>query len=163
VRYLLDANVLIALTVQEHEHHERASIWASAVDSFATCPIVEGALVRFLVRLGESAITAVEVIQRIRDLPAGEFWPDSISYADIDLGHVVGHRQVTDAYLVSLAGSHAATLATLDEGLASLLPDHTFLLPRISRASPSRLASLGGSDPQASSAPRGEARPDRGR
>ncbi len=139
MRYLLDANVLIALTVQEHEHHERASIWASTVDSFATCPIVEGALVRFLVRLGESAITAVEVIQRIRNLPAGEFWPDSISYADIDLGHVVGHRQVTDAYLVNLAGSHAATLATLDEGLASLLLDHTFLLPESRRRQPLKM------------------------
>ncbi|HMI34805.1 MAG TPA: TA system VapC family ribonuclease toxin [Propionibacteriaceae bacterium] len=139
MRYLLDANVLIALTVQEHEHHERASIWASTVDSFATCPVVEGALVRFLVRLGESAITAVEVIQRIRNLPAGEFWPDSISYADIDLGHVVGHRQVTDAYLVNLAGSHAATLATLDEGLASLLPDHTFLLPESRRRQPLKM------------------------
>jgi toxin-antitoxin system PIN domain toxin len=134
VRYLLDANVLIALTVQEHEHHERASIWASTLDSFATCPIVEGALVRFLVRLGESAITAVEVIHRIRKLPASEFWPDSISYADIDLGHVVGHRQVTDAYLVGLARSHAAALATLDEGLANLLPDHTFLLPESRRS-----------------------------
>jgi toxin-antitoxin system PIN domain toxin len=139
VRYLLDVNVLIALTVQEHEHHDRASIWASTVDSFATCPVVEGALVRFLVRLGESAITAVEVIQRIRNLPAGEFWPDSISYADIDLGHVVGHRQVTDAYLVNLAGSHAATLATLDEGLASLLPDHTFLLPESRRHQPLKM------------------------
>ena len=133
MRYLLDANVLIALTVQEHEHHKRATVWASTVDSFATCPIVEGALVRFLVRLGESAITAAEVIQRIRNLPACEFWPDSISYADIDLGHVVGHRQVSDAYLVSLARSQAAALATLDEGLASLLPDHTFLLPESRR------------------------------
>ena len=133
MRYLLDANVLIALTVQEHEHHKRATIWASTVDSFATCPIVEGAMVRFLVRLGESAITAAEVIQRIRNLPACEFWPDSISYADIDLGHVVGHRQVSDAYLVSLARRQAAALATLDEGLASLLPDHTFLLPESRR------------------------------
>ena len=52
---LLDANVLIALTVQEHEHHERSAVWAATVDRFAVCPIVEGALVRFLVRLGESA------------------------------------------------------------------------------------------------------------
>jgi uncharacterized protein len=154
VSYLLDANVLIALTVQEHEHHQRASIWASTVDRFATCPIVEGALVRFLVRLGESAITSAEVIQRIRDLPACEFWPGSISYADIDLEHVVGHRQVTDAYLVSLARSRAAVLATLDEALVGLFPDHTLLLPGISQANLARLAGLGGNDPQASSAPR---------
>lgn len=152
--YLLDANVLIALTVQEHEHHERATIWASTVDHYATCPIVEGALVRFLVRLGESAIAAAEVIQRIRDLPTCDFWPDSISYAGIDLEQVVGHRQVTDAYLVGLARSRAAALATLDEALVSLFPDHTFLVPGISHANLGRLAGLGGSDPQASSAPR---------
>jgi uncharacterized protein len=129
VTYLLDANVLIALTIQEHEHHERATTWASTLDRFAICPIVEGALVRFLVRLGESPITAATVIQRVRSLPSYEFWPDSVSYADVDLRHVVGHREVTDAYLVSLAGNHAAALATLDEGLADSLPDHVFLLP----------------------------------
>jgi uncharacterized protein len=130
VTFLLDSNVLIALTVREHEHHERATIWASTVNRFAICPIVEGALVRFLVRLGESPITAAVVIQRIADLPSCEFWPDSVSYGDVELAHVVGHRQVTDAYLVSLARAHDAGLATFDEGLASSLPQHTLLLPR---------------------------------
>ena len=46
-----------------------------------------------------------------------------------DLDHVVGHRQVADAYLVSLARTHSATLATLDAGLASSVPRHTVLLP----------------------------------
>jgi toxin-antitoxin system PIN domain toxin len=151
VRYLLDANVLIALTVQEHEHHERAAIWASTVESFAICPIVEGALIRFLLRLGESAMMAAEVIQRIRNLPACEFWPDRISYADVDLGHVVGHRQVTDAYLTSLARGQGSALATLDEGLASSFPKHTLLLPRVTGESSGRLGAPGGSDPQASS------------
>ena len=127
--YLLDANVLIGLTVEEHEHHERAITWVANVDRFAVCPIVEGALVRFLLRLGESSSTAADVVRRIRAMPSCEFWTDSISYADVDLGHVVGHRQVTDAYLVSLARTHSAALATLDSGLASSAPDHTVLLP----------------------------------
>ena len=127
--YLLDANVLIALTVEEHEHHERSITWAVNVERFAVCPIVEGALVRFLVRLGESAATAAHVVHRIRELPSCEFWTDSISYADVDLDQVVGHRQVTDAYLVSLARTHSAALATLDAGLASSVPHHTVLLP----------------------------------
>lgn len=130
--YLLDANVLIALTVDEHEHHMRSTAWAAAVDRFAICPIVEGALVRFLLRLGESAATAAEVVQRIHALPSCEFWADSMSYADVDLGHVVGHRQVTDAYLVSLARANASALATLDEGLAKSIPGHTVLLPEFS-------------------------------
>ena len=127
--YLLDANVLIALTVQEHEHHERSADWASSVDRFAVCPIVEGALVRFLLRLGESPSTAVDVVRRIRGLPSCTFWADSISYADVDPGDVIGHRQVADAYLVSLARAHADVLATLDEALAASHPDHTLLLP----------------------------------
>ena len=57
--YLLDANVLIALTVAEHEHHDRASTWAATINGFAVCPIVEGALVRFLVRTGEGVDPAV--------------------------------------------------------------------------------------------------------
>ena len=128
--YLLDANVLIALTVQEHEHHERSTTWASSADNFAVCPIVEGALVRFLLRLGESSATAGDLVRRIRGLSSCTFWADSISYADVDLGHVLGHRQVTDAYLVSLARAHAVVLATLDEALAASLPDQTLLLPQ---------------------------------
>ena len=131
---LLDANVLIALTIEEHEHHERATTWASNLINFSICPIVEGGLIRFLVRSGESPIAAVDLIQRIRDLPSCEFWPDSISYTAIDLGHVTGHRQVTDAYLVGLARDHGGVLATLDEGLATSLPAYTLLVPQMPRA-----------------------------
>jgi toxin-antitoxin system PIN domain toxin len=128
--YLLDANVLIALTVADHEHHERASTWVATIDRFALCPIVEGALVRFLVRLGESAETARQVLRAVHSVPGFEFWPDAVSYIDAELGQVRGHRQVTDAYLVSLAASHsAAAVATLDVGLAQLLPRQTQLLP----------------------------------
>lgn len=127
--FLLDANVLIALTVEEHEHHERCSRWVAAVARVAVCPVVEGALVRFLLRLGESAATAAEVVRRVHGLPAVEFWADSLSYADVDLGRVVGHRQVTDAYLVGVARQHGAALATLDEALARTDPEHTVLLP----------------------------------
>lgn len=127
--HLLDANVLIALTVEEHEHHERATTRAAGAAGLAVCPIVEGALVRFLLRLGESAATATEVVRRIHRRPSCEFWPASISYADVAMDHVHGHRQVMDAYLVGLARANAAALATLDEGLAATLPQHTVLLP----------------------------------
>jgi len=49
---LLDADVLIALTVAEHEHHDRSIDWMAGVDIFAVFPIVEGALIRFLLRMG---------------------------------------------------------------------------------------------------------------
>jgi uncharacterized protein len=128
--YLLDANVLIALTVAEHEHHERASAWASRIDAFALCPVVEGALVRFLIRVGESARVAKDVLRAVHALPGCEFWPDTLSYVATDLDHLRGHRQVTDAYLASLAATRAdSILATLDEGLARSLPDRILLIP----------------------------------
>jgi toxin-antitoxin system PIN domain toxin len=129
VTFLLDANVLIALTVSEHEHHDRATVWASTVDRFAICPIVEGSLIRFLIRLGEPAAAASEVVKGIHHHASCEFWPDSISYREVELGHVLGHRQVTDAYLVRLARAHAAALATLDEKLARSSQADTLLLP----------------------------------
>ena len=128
--YLLDANVLIALTVAEHEHHARASNWMAGIDRFALCPVVEGALVRFLVRIGERASVAATLLRHVHALRGCEFWPDGLSYADADLHHVRGPRQVTDAYLVSLAAVRAeAKLATLDEALARQLPETTLLLP----------------------------------
>lgn len=130
MRYLLDANVLIPLVVEEHEHHERATLWAAAVDGFALCPVVEGALVRYLVRTGEGAAAALHVLRAVHALPACTFWTDSLSYVAADLSGVRGHRQVTDAYLIGLvAAHHDARLATMDRALARAHPGLVLLLP----------------------------------
>lgn len=127
--FLLDANVLIAVTVTEHQHHDRSSDWIADVDSFAVCPIVEGALVRFLLRMGESTDTAKAVLSGVRAHPRCEFWPDSLSYIDAELTTVHGYRHVTDSYLVSLARGRGGLLATLDKPLTHRHPDHSLLVP----------------------------------
>ena len=127
--FLLDANVLIALTVAEHEHHDRASTWLAGVDRFALCPVVEGALLRFLLRMGESSETAVRILQGVHSNPRASFWPDSVSYLDIDCSDIRGHQQVTDVYLAGLAASHRGWLATFDRALGQHRPDDTHLIP----------------------------------
>ncbi len=127
---LLDANVLIALVVTEHVHHDAAVEWLSASGTgFATCPITQGSLVRFLVRMGQSAAAARGVVSAVEGANHHEFWPDSVSFADVEVGGVVGHRQVTDAYLAQLARMRKGQLATLDSGLAHLHSDVAVLIP----------------------------------
>lgn len=126
---LLDANAVIALVIAEHEHHGRVTAWITEADRIALCPITEGAMVRYLIRVGETAATASQLLTTLRQSPRVEFWPDSISYTDVALEHVTGHRQVTDAYLASLAASHQARLATLDEALAAELGRAVDLIP----------------------------------
>ncbi|MBX7160492.1 MAG: PIN domain-containing protein [Acidimicrobiia bacterium] len=127
--YLADANVLVALTVVEHVHHSAAARWFEETEPrLATCPITEGALLRFLMREGQAALAAMAVLDGIRAQSWHEFWPDDIPFEGHHLGGVIGHRQVTDAYLVALAGHHGGRVATLDRGLAALYPDTVHLL-----------------------------------
>jgi uncharacterized protein len=128
---LLDANVLIALLVTEHVHHEAADAWFIADERrFATCPITEGSLVRLFIREGQSAETTKAVLSKMASHPRHEFWPDDLSYREVSMTGVVGHRQVTDAYLAQLARRHDGRLATFDQGLAKLHPDVVDLVPR---------------------------------
>ncbi|SEB36526.1 hypothetical protein SAMN04489806_0176 [Paramicrobacterium humi] len=127
--YLLDANVLIALTVAEHEHHARASAWAEGVERFALCPVVEGAFLRYFVRIGESVDSGLRILGAVRRLERCEYVADAISYLDADLSHVRGYRQLTDAYLASLAAASGARLATFDQALARDLPKTVTFIP----------------------------------
>jgi len=128
---LADANVLIALMIAEHVHHEPAQLWFAKRDAdqpMAICPITQGALVRAYVRegLGTTAARA-DLISLVRD-PRVRFWPDDLCYSDADLTSVRGHRQVTDAYLASLAAHYHGYVATFDKGLAATHPDLAVLI-----------------------------------
>jgi len=58
-----------------------------------------------------------------RTSPRHEFWPDDVPYTDVPVQGIVGHRQVTDAYLAQLARSRGARLATFDDAMAKLHHD----------------------------------------
>lgn len=127
---LLDANVLVALVIADHVHHEAAEAWlAGTSDPFATCPITQGSLMRLLVREGQPAQAAQAVLAALAANSRHEFWPDDLPYQHARMAGVIGHRQVTDAYLAQLARDRGGRLATFDQGLAKLHSDVADLVP----------------------------------
>lgn len=129
--HLVDANVLIALLVPDHQHHSAAESWMDGLedaDLIASDPAVEGALTRYAVRIGHSAAQVQRTLRRVHEIARWRFWPDDLPYADSDLSTVRGHRQVTDSYLASLARHHGGRLVTFDRALAARFPDVVELL-----------------------------------
>lgn len=128
---LFDANVLVALSLADHVHHDPAHAWLTSrgATRFATCPLTQGALLRIAMQFGASTEEARSLVTGIGAAAGHEFWPDDVSYVDVSLAGVIGHRQVTDAYLAQLARSRSGRLVTLDAGLATLHSDVTDLVP----------------------------------
>ncbi|MFT4257415.1 MAG: PIN domain-containing protein [Pseudoxanthomonas sp.] len=128
---LLDGNVLVALSDEKHVHHAIARRWFLSLDlPFATCPITQGTLLRLMLVTGAvgKMTEAISVLRELVGHPRHRFWPDSLDYLQTDMKGVLGHKQVTDAYLASLARKHGGKLATFDQGLAALHPDVVELL-----------------------------------
>jgi len=130
---LLDVNLLIALAWPNHVHHALAHRWFTALKKrpWATCPLTQLGFVRISSnpKILADAVTprdASDVLKRILAMPHHVFWPDDRSVPGLSafqsLG-LVGHRQVTDAYLLELARAHRGRLATLDQGLDTLILD----------------------------------------
>lgn len=123
--------MLVALADAQHVHHAPAKRWfLSQPSPFATCPITQGTLLRMLMRTEAvaSIAQASRVLAGFNAHPRHRFWPDDIAYADVRWTGVLGHRQVTDAYLAELARHHHGRLATFDKGLAALHADVAVLI-----------------------------------
>lgn len=130
---LLDVNLLIALTWPTHVHHAAARRWFErrAGAGWASCPITQTGFVRIssnpkIIPDAVHPREAVSMLKRLTALPGHEFWPDESVVSDTgpfaSLA-LVGHRQVTDAYLLSLAKYRGGKLATLDRGVEELIGD----------------------------------------
>jgi hypothetical protein len=125
---LLDVNVLVALFDPTHVHHEAAHDWfgPARARGWATCPITELGLIRVLSNPVYSGrrTTALDARQRLAQFAATGghvFWPDTVSLRDddiFDLGSTMGHRQLTDTYLLATAVANGGALATFDRGIA---------------------------------------------
>jgi predicted nucleic acid-binding protein len=124
--WLLDGNLLTALVISSHEHHDRAMAWFYAQPRrFATCTVTEGTLLRLHMMFAPdtSASAAWTTLGHLRQMQNHEFWQDGFSYLEVSHQELTGHRQVTDAWPAELARKHSARLAPLDRRLAAVHPD----------------------------------------
>jgi toxin-antitoxin system PIN domain toxin len=130
MRYLLDVNVLIALIDPVHVQHDAAHDWFAREGrhAWATCPLTENGLLRIVGHPryanspGTPAVVA-EILRGLRALPGHCFWPDDISLMDtgrVDASRLLHHGQVTDSYLLALAGAHQGQLASFDRRLVTV-------------------------------------------
>lgn len=127
MRALLDVNVLIALLDAEHVHHAAARRWLTKNIAFgwATCPITQNGCLRVMAHPAyPNQVAASAVAQRLRDAAATDhhrFWPDNFSLltpGSIDWDRAIGHKQITDLYLLALAATHGGRLVTFDTRVA---------------------------------------------
>ena len=124
---LLDVNVLVALFDPDHVHHELAHDWFAehGRSSWATCPITENGFVRVFASPAYGAAVAriADLVERLSRFCASGghvFWEDSASLLDaglLDWSAAVGHRQVTDIYLLALARARGGRLVTFDRSI----------------------------------------------
>ena len=130
--WLLDGNVLVALVIDSHVHHDRAHRWFDTLkqDRFATCTLTQGTLLRVHMRsaVDRSAAAAWRALQGVADHPKHDGWDDSLDFLEVPHRHLQGGAQVTDAWLAELARRRRGRLATLDSALAALHADVAVLL-----------------------------------
>jgi toxin-antitoxin system PIN domain toxin len=121
--YLLDVNLLLALSDPMHIHHESAHRWfaENGRQSWATSPITENGFIRIAShpsypnRPGD--VTAVlDIFRQLCEAPGHQFWSEDISILQIlESDAIITHAQITDVYLLGLAVRKRGKLATLDQ------------------------------------------------
>ena len=126
---LLDVNVLLGIAWPNHQFHAAAVAALSSQSRWATCALTQLGFIRLssnsaAVATAKSPGAAAGLLARLvadslhvylasLPAPASEGWRDA-------LDAVLGHQQVTDAYLLRLAAAHDAVLVTFDRRLESL-------------------------------------------
>ena len=135
--WLLDGNLLVALAIDSHVHHERARRWFDAMsEPFATCAVTEGTLLRLHMRFAvdKSVAAAWAELDAIHAMASHEFWDEGFGYREVKHDALTGPAQVTDTWLAELARRRGGKLATVDGGLVTLHPDVAVLVPELPTA-----------------------------
>lgn len=131
--FLLDVNVLIAMSWPAHVAHEKVQQWFGrhARAAWATCPFTQSAFVRIISNpaFSPNALTTADAFQLLESNlkhSGHKFWPDDIGVLEATRNfqsQIAGHQQVTDTYLMGLALHRKGKLATLDSRMLGLLAE----------------------------------------
>lgn len=129
--HLLDVNALIALSWPKHEHHASAQRWfaRNAHGGWGSCAMTQAGFVRITSQPGfggqsKSIAEVMGVLRNMLEHPGHRLVPLDFPFEaaiSVCTGGVVGHRQVTDAYLLTAAMRAGMKLLTFDSGLNRLL------------------------------------------
>lgn len=123
ITYLLDINLLLALSDPMHVHHEAAHGWFAKTGhlSWATCPLTENGFVRIAShprypnRPGEVPIV-LALLRQFCTVEGHHFWTEDITIRELlDVDSILTHTQITDVYLLGLALHKGGKLASLDQ------------------------------------------------
>jgi toxin-antitoxin system PIN domain toxin len=123
---LLDVNVLVALFVLEHQHHELALSWFeanAATDGWATCAVTELGVIRVCAQLQGGDWSPEITSDRLLLLTASSreyvWWADAVSPAVLpEVRSAAKAKHVTDRYLLGLSRRNGGQLVTFDRALA---------------------------------------------
>lgn len=124
MRALLDVNILIALLDAGHVHHGLATSWLKRDirHGWASCPLTQNGCIRIMSQPkypGSQPVALVaDRLAEAANSTDHEFWPADVdmlsSKGVFDWAKVLGHRQVTDVYLLALAAHHDGRFVTFD-------------------------------------------------
>jgi toxin-antitoxin system PIN domain toxin len=124
---LLDVNVLVALAWDSHVHHVPARDWfvANAAAGWSTCSTTENGFLRVSSnpRILPAPVDVTDgrtVLRALRAVGTHDFLRDDVSPLDDDVPAVRGHRQITDAHLLTVARRAGQQLVTFDRALGEL-------------------------------------------
>ena len=131
-RYLLDVNVLVALTTRSHVHHGSAKDWfyASPKLQWAICAFTEAGFLRNATapRSGQIAMSeATAILMQLGKHPGYRYLPITADWQTLCgpfFPRLYGTKQVTDAYLLGLAVREGLVLTTFDKALLHLAGEH---------------------------------------
>jgi len=134
--YLLDINVLLALAWPHHQFHGSARRWfrSTSKQGWATCAVTELGFVRLSSNMAftPAAVSpqeAKQLLEKMVDLGRHLFYDSPPPRGPIAFDKLFGHKQITDAYLVTLAERQGARFATYDSRLSALArPENIHIL-----------------------------------